>query len=93
MQTATSKLEEAISKLQTSHLNGFFIVAGDFNHANMKLILPKLYQHVNFALRGENCLDKVYTNVHEFVMFKSSHVQDCQRSRFWRVSGMSVPIP
>ncbi len=39
----------------------FFIIAGDFNHANLKTVLPKFYQHVNFATRGNNTLDFVYT--------------------------------
>ncbi len=41
----------------------FFIIAGDFNHANLKTVLPKFYQHVNFATRGNNTLDFVYTTV------------------------------
>ncbi len=44
-------------------LNSFFIIAGDFNHANLKTVLPKFYQHVNFATRGNNTLDFVYTTV------------------------------
>ncbi len=43
--------------------DGFFIIAGDFNHANLKTVLPKFYQHVNFATRGNNILDFVYTTV------------------------------
>ncbi len=43
--------------------DGFFIIAGDFNHANLKTVLPKFYQHVNFATRGNNTLDFVYTTV------------------------------
>ncbi len=41
--------------------DGFFIIAGDFNHANLKTVLPKFHQHVNFATRGNNTLDFVYT--------------------------------
>ncbi|KAL0174662.1 hypothetical protein M9458_030630, partial [Cirrhinus mrigala] len=41
--------------------DGFFIIAGDFNHANLKSVLPKFYQHVNFATRGNNTPDLVYT--------------------------------
>ncbi len=36
---------------------------GDFNHANLKTVLPKIYQHVNFATRGNNTLDFVYTTI------------------------------
>ncbi len=53
----------AISEQQTNNPDGFFIIAGDFNHANLKAVLPKFYQHVNFATRGNNTLDFVYTTV------------------------------
>ncbi len=52
-----------ISEKQTNNPDSFFIIAGDFNHANLKTVLPKFYQHVNFATRGNNMLDFVYTTV------------------------------
>ncbi len=55
------KLYSAISEQQTNNPDGFFIIAGDFNHANLKTVLPKFYQHMNFATRGNNTLDFVYT--------------------------------
>ncbi len=55
------ELYSAISEQQTNNPDGFFIIAGDFNHANLKTVLPKFYQHVNFATRGKNTLDFVYT--------------------------------
>ncbi|KAL0159079.1 hypothetical protein M9458_047155, partial [Cirrhinus mrigala] len=58
---ALRKLYSAISKQQTNNPYGFFIFAGDFNHANLNSVLPKFYQHVNFAARGNNTLDFVYT--------------------------------
>ena len=33
---------------------GVQIVAVDFNQANLKSVLPKFYQHVSCATRGEN---------------------------------------
>ncbi len=60
---ALHELYSAISEQQTNNPNGFFIIAGDFNHANLKTVLPKFYQHVNFATRGNNTLDFVYTTV------------------------------
>ncbi|KAK3522602.1 hypothetical protein QTP86_027163 [Hemibagrus guttatus] len=53
----------AISKLQNAHPDGLFIIAGDFNHANLKSVLPKFHQHVDFATRGVNMLDLVYANI------------------------------
>ncbi len=58
---ALRELSSAISEQQTNNPDGFFIIAGDFNHANLKTVLPKFYQHVNFATRGNNTLDFVYT--------------------------------
>ncbi len=60
---ALRQLYSAISEQQTNNPDGFFIIAGDFNHANLKTVLPKFYQHVNFATRGNNTLDFVYTTV------------------------------
>ncbi|KAI2646667.1 hypothetical protein H4Q32_027929 [Labeo rohita] len=60
---ALRELYSAISEQQTNNPDGFFIIAGDFNHANLKSVLPKFYQHVNFATRGNNTLDLVYTTV------------------------------
>ncbi len=48
---------------QTNNPDCFFIIAGDFNHANLKTVLPKFYQQVNFPTRGNNTLDFVYTTV------------------------------
>ncbi|KAI5610007.1 gastrula zinc finger protein XlCGF28.1-like [Silurus asotus] len=60
---ALSVLYGTISGLQNTHPDGLFIVAGDFNHANLRTVLPKFYQNVDFATRGENTLDVVYTNI------------------------------
>ncbi len=51
---ALRELYSAISEQQTNNPDGFFIIAGDFNHANLKTVLPKFYQHVNFATKGNN---------------------------------------
>jgi len=40
---------------------GYFIISGDFNHANLRTVAPKFYQHANFATRGDNILDLFYT--------------------------------
>ncbi len=58
---ALRELYCAISEQQTNNPDSFFIIAVDFNHANLKTVLPKFYQHVNFATRGNNTLDFVYT--------------------------------
>ena len=60
---ALTDLYEAISKLQNEHPDALFIVAGDFNHVNLKKVLPKFHQNVDFPTRGKNILDCVYTNI------------------------------
>ncbi len=60
---ALCELYSAIREQQTFNPDGFFIIAGDFNHANLKRVFPKFYQHVNFATRGNNTLYFVYTAV------------------------------
>lgn len=61
--TALSLLSNSINKQQESHPDGVHIIAGDFNQANLKSILPKFYQHVKRPTRGVNTLDHVYTNI------------------------------
>ncbi|KAI3374040.1 hypothetical protein L3Q82_022606, partial [Scortum barcoo] len=48
--------------LQHKHPEAFYVVAGDFNHVNLTDTLPKFYQHVTIPTRGNNTLDRVYTN-------------------------------
>ena len=38
-------------------------MAGDFNHADLRSVLPKFHQHVDFATREVNALDLVYTHI------------------------------
>ncbi len=60
---ALHELYSTISEQQTNNPDGFFIIVGDFNQANLKTVFPKFYQHVNFATRGNRTLDFVYTTV------------------------------
>ncbi|KAA0724168.1 putative RNA-directed DNA polymerase from transposon BS [Triplophysa tibetana] len=62
---AMKELHAAISKQQTAHPEAAFIVAGDFNHSNLKTVLPKFHQHVSCHTRGNKTLDHVYTNMAE----------------------------
>lgn len=43
-----------IAGLQNTHPAVVFIVAGDFNQANMKKVLAHFHQDVDFANRGNN---------------------------------------
>lgn len=57
---ALNELYQAINDQQTAHPDGFLITAGDY-HADLKVLLPRLHQHVDFPTRGDNTLDLVYT--------------------------------
>jgi len=60
---ALGELYRAISEQQTAQADSFLIVAGDFNHANLKTFMPNIYQHVDFPTRENNTLDLVYTTI------------------------------
>eukprot|EP00061_Rhincodon_typus_P008387 g30945.t1 len=40
-----------------------FIVASDFNHANLKRAMPKYHQYISCPTRGLNILDDCYTTI------------------------------
>ena len=58
-------LSDTINKLQQVHPDGVHIIAGDFNQAKLKSVLPNFYQHVKCPTRGSNTLDHVYTNINQ----------------------------
>ncbi|KAK0136911.1 hypothetical protein N1851_026933 [Merluccius polli] len=60
---AMSELYSTIGDQQTAQPDGLLIVAGDFNHANLKTVFPHVYQHIDFPTRGNNTLDLVYTTL------------------------------
>ncbi len=60
---AMKELSSVVNKLQTTHPDGVFIIAGNFNHANLRTTLPKFYQNVSCPTRGDVTLDHVYTNI------------------------------
>ena len=60
---ASLALHDPNSSQQSMYPEAGHIIAGDFNHANLKAVLPKLHQHVKCATRGANTMDKVYLNI------------------------------
>lgn len=60
---AIGLLHGSISIQQSKYPDAVLIIAGDFNHADLKAALPKFHQHVQCATRGTKILDKVYTNI------------------------------
>ena len=62
---ALDELYRVVNGLENSHQEAVFIVLGDFNRANMK-VLPKYYQHVTFPTRGEQILNHCYTPFRDY---------------------------
>lgn len=53
IKSALAYLLTAIRKQQQAYPEGAFVIAGDFNRANLKTVLPKFYQHVKCPTRGK----------------------------------------
>lgn len=49
---ALASLHDAIHPLKNHHPDGVFIIAGDFNHANLKTVMPNFHHFVDFPNRG-----------------------------------------
>jgi hypothetical protein len=49
---ALKELNLTLFKLETAYIEAVFIVAGDFNKANLKTRLPKFDQHIECATRA-----------------------------------------
>ncbi|XP_072362773.1 uncharacterized protein [Scyliorhinus torazame] len=60
---ALDELYTVINNYETEHPETLFIVAGDFNKANLKSVLPKFYQHISCPTRGDNTLDHCYSKI------------------------------
>ncbi len=58
---ALSKLHNVLSGYINKHPDDAFIIAGDFNKANLRQVMPNLHQHVSCPTRGPNTLDHCYT--------------------------------
>ncbi len=44
---ALNDLYQHISEQQTAHPDAFLILAGDFNHADLRSVFPKIHQHID----------------------------------------------
>lgn len=60
MLLAMKELYAAISTQLKTHLDGAFVIAGDFNRAILRTVLPRFFQNVSFQ---DNILDHVYPDV------------------------------
>ncbi len=64
---ALFKLHDELSGYNNKHPDAAFIIAGDFNKANLKKVMPNFHQHISCPTRGPNTLDHCYTQ------FKKAH--------------------
>ncbi len=58
---ALSKLHDVLSGYINKHPDAACIIAGDFNKANLRQVMPNFQQHVSCPTRGPNTLDHCYT--------------------------------
>ncbi len=58
---ALSKLHNVLSGYIDKHPDAAFIIAGDFNKANLRQVMPNFLQHVSCPTRGPNTLDHCYS--------------------------------
>ncbi len=58
---ALSKLHDVLSGYINKHPDAAFIIAGDFNKANLRQVMPNFQQHASCPTRGPNTLDHCYS--------------------------------
>lgn len=58
--TAVYVPPHSISQQLVAQPDSIGIAAGDFNHGNLKSVLPRFHRYVNFQTREKNTLDQVY---------------------------------
>jgi hypothetical protein len=60
--TAIKELHWTLCKLETTYPEAAVNVAGDFNKENLRIRLPKFYQHIDCSTPAAKTLDHCYSN-------------------------------
>ena len=60
---ALEELYCLISSNMNTNPEAAVILAGDFNHVELKAVLPKFHKFINFPTRDNNILDHAYCNI------------------------------
>ncbi len=58
---ALKELYGNISEQETAYPEAAFVITGDFNKANFRIIAPKYFQHITINTRGDRVLDHCYS--------------------------------
>ena len=61
--SAIDQLSDIVTQNENANPGAINIIAGDFNHTNLKKGLPKFYQHVKCSTRKDKTLDHCYTTI------------------------------
>ena len=62
-QTANRTLADIVSGLESKYPNGLIVILGDFNHCNLKKVLPKFFQQVSCPTREDKTIDLCYCKI------------------------------
>ncbi len=54
-------VHDELSGYINKHPDASCIIAGDFNKANLRKVMPNFQQHISCPTRGQNTLDHCYT--------------------------------
>eukprot|EP00061_Rhincodon_typus_P012941 g39007.t1 len=74
VKNALDKIYTTTNPLQTKFPKALFIVAGDFNQANLKQVLSKYHQHISCPATGQNILDHCYTTIKDAMPAARCHL-------------------
>ena len=60
---AARAISDHVFELESQFPDSFVVILGDFNHTNIKKVLPKFYQQVLCATREQAILDQCYCKI------------------------------